>query len=112
MVVNCLLDKNSKKSFCSLMFGTVCKAHPVSSFNILFTSVKSGILSSIGETTFALSEKSEKINFNVETILNANYRTDIIEEKYFVIESFEQLINSLPEIEKQLAILCSEELQK
>ena len=71
-----------------------------------------GILSSIGETTFALSEKSEKINFNVETILNANYRTDIIQEKYFVIESFEQLINSLPEIEKQLAMLCSEELQK
>ncbi len=64
-----------------------------------------GILSSIGETTFALSEKSKKINFNVETILNTNYRTDIIQEKYFVIASFEQLINSLPEIEKKLAIL-------
>ena len=71
-----------------------------------------GILSSIGETKFALSEKSEKINFDVETILNTTYRTDVIQEKYFVIESFEQLMSSLPEIKNKLEIICEEELQK
>ncbi len=61
-----------------------------------------GIISSAGETKHCLSKESEKINFDVKTILNTDFRTDIMQEKYFVIESFEQLYNSLPEIRIQL----------
>lgn len=67
-----------------------------------------GILSSIGETQHALSNASQKINFDVETIFNTNYRTDVIQENYFVIDSFQQLIDSLPEIEKKLEVCCGE----
>ena len=62
-----------------------------------------GIISSLGETNHCLSQKTEKINFDVHTILNTEFRTDIMQEKYFVIESFEQLFNSLPEIKAKLS---------
>ncbi len=67
-----------------------------------------GIISSAGETKHCLNKESEKINFDVKTILNTDFRTDIMQEKYFVIDSFEQLYNSLPEIRVQLG----EELKK
>ncbi len=62
-----------------------------------------GIISSKGETMHCLSEKTTHLPFDVETIMNTPYRTDILQEKYFVIDSFEQLYNSLPEIEAYLA---------
>ena len=61
-----------------------------------------GIISSLGETNHCLSDKTEKVNFDVQTIMNTNFRTDAMQEKYFVIESFEQLYNSLPEIKSRL----------
>ena len=61
-----------------------------------------GIISSAGETIHCLSNQSIKLNFDVATIFNTDYRTDVIQEKYFVIESFEQLYNSLPEIRSLL----------
>lgn len=62
-----------------------------------------GIISSPGETKHCLSDQSIKIDFDVATIFNTDYRTDIIQEKYFVIESFDQLYNALPEIEALLS---------
>jgi phenylalanine-4-hydroxylase len=61
-----------------------------------------GIISSKGETEFCLSDKAIHLDFDVQEIFNTSFRTDIIQEKYFVIESFEQLYNSLPEIENLL----------
>lgn len=61
-----------------------------------------GIISSKGETEHCLSEKTTHLPFNVTTIMETPYRTDILQEKYFVIDSFEQLYNSLPEIEAYL----------
>lgn len=58
-----------------------------------------GIISSKGETEFCLSNKAIRSNFDVNTIFNTGFRTDRIQEQYFVIESFEQLYNSLPEID-------------
>ncbi|HKC66685.1 MAG TPA: phenylalanine 4-monooxygenase [Bacteroidia bacterium] len=58
-----------------------------------------GIISSKGETECCLSSKVVHQPFNVQTIFNTDFRTDILQEKYFVIDSFEQLYNSLPEIE-------------
>ena len=62
-----------------------------------------GIISSPGETKHCLSDQSTKIDFDVATIFNTDYRTDIIQEKYFVIESFDQLYNALPEIKALLS---------
>ena len=59
-----------------------------------------GIISSNGETKHCLSNESEKIDFNVKQILSTDFRTDILQDKYFVIDSFDQLYTALPEIEK------------
>ncbi len=61
-----------------------------------------GIISSMGETKHCLSKKAIHRNFDVRTIFETSFRTDIIQETYFVVESFEQLYKSLPEIERLL----------
>ena len=59
-----------------------------------------GIISSIGETKHCLSNECEKLNFDVNKIMSTDFRTDILQDKYFVIDSFDQLYNALPEIRK------------
>ena len=61
-----------------------------------------GIISSNGETKHCLSNASEKIEFDVEKMLSTDFRTDILQDKYFVIDSFDQLYDALPEIKKTL----------
>ena len=61
-----------------------------------------GILSSKGETIHCLSDAAIKEPFDVAKILATGYRKDVRQEKYFVIESFEQLYRSLPVIEQAL----------
>jgi len=58
-----------------------------------------GILSSIGETRHALSNAPQKMKFDLEKMMTANYRTDILQEKFYIIDSFEQLCDALPSIE-------------
>jgi phenylalanine-4-hydroxylase len=69
-----------------------------------------GIISSKGETEFCLSKKAIHKDFDVQTIFNTSFRTDIIQDKYFVIESFEQLYNSLGQIEKLIQAVIEKEL--
>lgn len=57
-----------------------------------------GIISSNGETKHCLSDESEKIYFDVKQIMSTDFRTDILQDKYFVIDSFDQLYNALPQI--------------
>jgi phenylalanine-4-hydroxylase len=64
-----------------------------------------GILSSHGETKYSLSGKPEYLAFSVSEILSTPYQNDRIQEKYFVIDSYEQLFNSLHEIELELAAI-------
>ncbi|MDP1744902.1 MAG: phenylalanine-4-hydroxylase, partial [Bacteroidota bacterium] len=59
-----------------------------------------GIISSMGETKHCLSSQAIHLNFDVQTIFDTDFRTDILQVKYFVIESFQQLFDSLEEIEK------------
>ena len=61
-----------------------------------------GIISSKEETQHAISNSSKKLKFNVIAMMNQSFRTDIIQENYFVLDSFEQLKNSVPEIELEL----------
>jgi phenylalanine-4-hydroxylase len=58
-----------------------------------------GIISSSEEMKNALSIKSIKESFNVENVLNQNFKIDRVQKKYFVINSFLQLVNSLNEVE-------------
>ena len=61
-----------------------------------------GIISSSGETKFALSNKSQKFDFDIERVFNTDFRTDILQDKYFVIDSFDQLLAVVPQIEKAI----------
>lgn len=69
-----------------------------------------GIISSKGETEFCLGDTAIRSNFDVPAIFNTGFRTDRIQEEYFVIESFEQLYNSLPEIEAFIQAFIEKEV--
>jgi phenylalanine-4-hydroxylase len=58
-----------------------------------------GIISSSGETKHALSSASQKFDFSVQKVFDTNFRTDILQDKYCVIDSFEQLLAAVPQIE-------------
>lgn len=61
-----------------------------------------GILSSPGESLFSMTDKPMKTKFDTETVLATTFRTDIIQERYFVIDSLVQLMAILPEVEKTM----------
>lgn len=62
-----------------------------------------GILSSPGETIYALeSDLPQRLPYNVPTLLQTPYIIDHFQEKYFIIDSYEQLFDSIPEIEAVL----------
>lgn len=65
-----------------------------------------GIMSSHGETKYSVSNAPTHLDFNVNAILNTDYDNMRIQDKYFVIDSFEQLFDSLPEIDKTLEDLA------
>lgn len=69
-----------------------------------------GIISSIGETAHVYKDESEKVPFNIHEMLTTEYRIDILQPKYFVIDSFEQLCNAIPQIDKQLEQIFSTQL--
>ena len=58
-----------------------------------------GIISSKGETEHCLSKQARQLPFDIQMIFETDYRTDIFQETYFVIDSFQQLYDSLSEIE-------------
>ncbi|RQO29812.1 phenylalanine 4-monooxygenase [Taibaiella sp. KBW10] len=61
-----------------------------------------GILSSPGETRHSMDTDTTTITFDVDTILQTAYRTDVIQEQYFVIDKLEQLDQMLPEVRSLL----------
>ncbi|NQZ77135.1 MAG: phenylalanine 4-monooxygenase [Ekhidna sp.] len=61
-----------------------------------------GILSSAGETKFSLSEEPPKHTFSIQHMLDTPYQKDKFQTQYFVIESYEQLYESIPEIKALL----------
>lgn len=50
-----------------------------------------GILSSIGETEFCMSEKATHLPFDIERILCTPYIKDSFQEQYFVLDSIDDL---------------------
>jgi phenylalanine-4-hydroxylase len=70
-----------------------------------------GILSSSGETEYSLfSEQPQRIPYDVSQIIDTPYIKDRYQEQYFVIDSFEQLYNSVTEIEACIDELVTKEL--
>lgn len=57
-----------------------------------------GILSSSGETLYALSDEPKTYPFNVEQMMNTPYIKDKFQDKYFIIDSYEQLYQSIPQV--------------
>ncbi|MBU2019357.1 MAG: phenylalanine-4-hydroxylase [Bacteroidetes bacterium] len=54
-----------------------------------------GIASSFGESNSSLSVGPQRINFDLEQILNTPFKNDEVQNAYFVIESFEELFDSI-----------------
>lgn len=69
-----------------------------------------GIISSIGETAHVYTNESQKVPFNIREMLTTEYRIDTLQPRYFVIDSFEQLCNAIPQIDQQLEIILSASL--
>jgi phenylalanine-4-hydroxylase len=54
-----------------------------------------GIASSYGETNHVFYSKLKHLKYDIQEVMECEFHTDVIQEKYFVIESFESLYNSL-----------------
>ncbi len=65
-----------------------------------------GIMSSFGESQFSLSDEPTHKPFDVAEILATDYDNSRIQDLYFVIDSYEQLFNSLGEIEAAMERLA------
>jgi phenylalanine-4-hydroxylase len=61
-----------------------------------------GILSSQGETPYSVSKEVPKHTFDVKQIFDTVYIKEKFQERYFVIDSYKQLYESLGEIETEL----------
>jgi phenylalanine-4-hydroxylase len=60
-----------------------------------------GILSSVGESHYSLySDIPLRVPYNVPEIMDTPYIKDRFQEKYFVIDNYEQLYKSIPAIER------------
>ena len=62
-----------------------------------------GIISSSGETKHAMNKQSTRKEFNVSEIINHPFRTDVIQEEYYVIKSFSQLAESVSLLEETIS---------
>jgi phenylalanine-4-hydroxylase len=63
-----------------------------------------GILSSIGETQYCLTEKPEVMDFDALTVLRTPYRIDIMQPLYFILDKFEDLFTILDQDIKSLLL--------
>ncbi|WP_258105631.1 phenylalanine 4-monooxygenase [Marinoscillum sp. MHG1-6] len=61
-----------------------------------------GILSSAGETKYCLSDEPRHHEFDVQQIIDTPYRKDVFQTDYFIIESYDQLYHSIPEVKRLL----------
>lgn len=66
-----------------------------------------GILSSPGESVFCLSSEPPKAFFNLQELFHTPYIKHRMQDRYFVIDSYEQLYRSM----EQLPALLARELQ-
>ncbi len=61
-----------------------------------------GLISSPGESRISVSPESIKERYDVACILETGYIKETYQSKYFVIDSYKQLYDSLPEVKRQI----------
>lgn len=61
-----------------------------------------GIMSSPGESRYCLSSQATHVPFDVRTIMESPYNKDKFQDRYFVIESYEQLRDSLSAVQREV----------
>ena len=61
-----------------------------------------GILSSSGESVYSVGDQPERVPYDPYEIVKTPYIKDRFQEKYFVIESYKQLFESVDEVEKAI----------
>ncbi len=69
-----------------------------------------GILSSPGESLYCVSADATHVPYHVQTILDTPYIKDKYQAQYFVIDSYEQLFRSLPEIRETIHRVVEEDI--
>ncbi len=69
-----------------------------------------GILSSNGESKYAISAQPAHLPFDAKVIMHTAFENDKIQETYFVIDSFEQLYKSMPLIQQVINEFCGLDL--
>ena len=66
-----------------------------------------GILSSFGESKYSLSDAPKRKPFDIVEVMNTDFDNSVIQELYFVIESFEQLSDSIQKADEEISsLLC------
>jgi len=66
-----------------------------------------GILSSSGESAYSVGLQPMHFEYGVEQILNTSYRKDVFQDRYFIIDSFEKLFESVEEISELIDLILS-----
>ena len=61
-----------------------------------------GLLSSVGETQYALSKTPQQRGYMLEDVLRTAYRKDDFQPLYYVVENFEELYGSLSSLDLAL----------
>jgi len=61
-----------------------------------------GILSSYGETLYCVGNEPNHHKFDIQHIMETDFRIDVFQKEYFVISSYRDLFESIPKIEEQL----------
>lgn len=61
-----------------------------------------GILSSHGETLYSVGQEPMHHAFDIQHIMETDFRIDVFQKEYFVIDSYKQLFESIPSIEERL----------
>jgi phenylalanine-4-hydroxylase len=69
-----------------------------------------GILSSPGESRYCVSDEAVHVPFDVETIMDTPYIKDRFQSQYFVIDSYQQLFESLPLIREVVRRFVEEDI--
>ena len=85
----------SRIYWCTVEFGLIDNENGLKIYG-------AGILSSSGESIYCLSNKPERSPYDVAEIMNTPYIKDKFQEKYWVINSYKQLFESVNEIEETL----------
>jgi phenylalanine-4-hydroxylase len=80
----------------SIQFGLLASDHMLKIYG-------AHLISSRGETIYSMSAGVPKYNLNVAIMMDTPYKKGSYQEKYFVINSYDDLYNSLGDIKSELA---------